>query len=269
MGKRFLSFFLVAALIFSVSCASPGGGKPVASGQLNLYTWEGMFPQDVLDGFTADTGVKINYVNFDTDETMLAKLQTANGGDYDLIIADDYIIQTAIASNLAQKLDKSKMSNYGNINPMYQGQFFDPTNEYTVPYGAGVLTLMYDPSVVKADIQGYSDLWDPSLKNSVGLIANYRVIDGVALKVLGESFNTNDLNTIQKAGDKLLALAPNVHEIKDDGLQDDLLSGEISAYITLFSITEKRMKPISLFTSRPTRRCMSSTRRTVSSARLR
>jgi len=190
-----------------------------------------MFPQDILDGFTTATGIKINYVNFDTDETMLAKLQTANGGGYDLVIADDYIIQTAIASNLVQKLDKSKLSNYGNINPMYQGQFFDPTNEYTVPYGAGVLTLIYDPSKVSIDIQSYSDLWDPSLKNSVGLIANYRVIDGVALKVLGESFNTNDLDTIQKAGDKLLDLAPNVRIIRDDDLQNDLLSGEISAGI--------------------------------------
>ena len=230
MCKRVLSLCLVAALIFSVSCA-PSGGAAKAVGQLNLFTWEGMFPQEVLDSFTKDTGVTINYVNFDTDETMLAKLQTAKGGDYDLVIADDYIIQMAIAANLAQKMDKAKMPNYKNINPMYQGQFFDPENDYTVPYGAGVLTLMYDPKTVKLDIKGYADLWDPSLKNSVGLIANYRVIDGVALKVLGESFNTNKLDAIQKAGDKLLQLAPNVHVIKDDDLQSDLLSGEISAGI--------------------------------------
>jgi len=230
MCKRVLSLCLAAALIFFVSCA-PSGGAAKAVGQLNLFTWEGMFPQEVLDSFTKDTGVTINYVNFDTDETMLAKLQTAKGGDYDLVIADDYIIQMAIAANLAQKMDKAKMPNYKNINPMYQGQFFDPENDYTVPYGAGVLTLMYDPKTVKLDIKGYADLWDPSLKNSVGLIANYRVIDGVALKVLGESFNTNKLDAIQKAGDKLLQLAPNVHVIKDDDLQSDLLSGEISAGI--------------------------------------
>jgi spermidine/putrescine transport system substrate-binding protein len=59
--------------------------------------WEGMFPQEVLDAFTAETGIKVNYSSFDTDETMLAKLETAKGGDYDVVIADDYIIETAIA----------------------------------------------------------------------------------------------------------------------------------------------------------------------------
>ena len=56
---------------------------------LNLYTWDGMFPQEVLDGFTKKTGVKINYTNFDLDETMLAKLEETKGGDYDIVVADD------------------------------------------------------------------------------------------------------------------------------------------------------------------------------------
>jgi len=249
MKKPVLAFFVVSIMLFFTSCATnslqpatateesagpstqeqPAGSS--AGGQLNLYTWESMFPQDILDSFESDTGIKVNYVNFDMGETMLAKLQTTNGGDYDLVIVDDYIIEMAVAENLVQKLDKTKLSNYGNINPMYQGQFYDPEDEYTVPYGSGVLTIIYDPSTVTVDIKGYSDLWDPSLKNSVGLIANYRVINGVALKVIGESFNTNDLDVIQRAGDKLLELAPNIRLIKDDELQNDLLSGEISAGI--------------------------------------
>ena len=63
---------------------------------LNLYTWDGMFPQEVLEGFTKKTGVKINYTNFDLDETMLAKLEETKGGDYDIVVADDYIVQLAI-----------------------------------------------------------------------------------------------------------------------------------------------------------------------------
>ena len=153
------------------------------------------------------------------------------GGDYDLVIADDYIIETAIAEGLVQKLDTSKISNYANINALYQGQFYDPTNEYTVPYGAGVQTIVYDPTLVNIDIQGYADLFDPSLADSIGVIANYRVIDGLALKILGESYNTEDIATIDAAGQKLLELAPNIRLIKDDNLQDDLLSGEISAAV--------------------------------------
>lgn len=207
-------------------------GQPAAAGgKLSLYTWEGMFPQDVLDGFTAETGIQIIYNNFDYDETMLAKLEAAQGGDYDLVIADDYIIETVVAQGLAQKLDTARIKNYSNINPIYQGKFYDPDNAYTVPYGAGVQTIVYDPGLVNIDIKGYADLFDPSLKEMVGTIASYRVINGLALKVLGESYNTEDISVIEAAGKKLLELAPNIRVIKDDSLQDDLLSGEIAAAV--------------------------------------
>jgi len=208
-----------------------GGTGTTASGQLNLFTWEGMFPQELLDGFEEETGYRINYVNFDYDETMLAKLEASKGGDYDLVIADDYIIETVIAEELAQALDTSRIENYGNIDAVYQGQFYDPDDQYTVPFGAGVQTIVYDPAQVDITINGYADLWDESLADSIGIIANYRVIDGLALKVLGESYNTEDLDKIKEAGDLLKDLAPNIRLIKDDNLQDDLISGEVSAAV--------------------------------------
>jgi spermidine/putrescine-binding protein len=159
---------------------------------------------------------------------MLTRLQAANGGDYDLIIADDYIIEMAIAQGLVRKLDKAKISNYRNINPVYQKQFYDPADEYVIPYGAGVQTIVYDPSHVQKPITGYADLWDPSLAKSVGIIGPFRVINGMALKVRGESYNTNDLDVIRSAGEKLLGLAPNIRLIRDDHLEDELVSGEIS-----------------------------------------
>ena len=226
--KKFLSAAL-AALLLVGALAGCSGSSAGENGELVLYTWENMFPQEVLDGFTEETGIQVTYSNFDTDETMLARLETAKGGDYDLVIADDYIIETAIQQGLVQELDTSKLENYGSINPVYQGQFFDPEDKYTVPYGAGVQTIVYDPSVVDVDIQGYADLWDPSLEDNVGIIGSFRVINGMALKVLGESYNTEDLAAIDAAGEKLLELAPNIRLIKDDNLQDDLISGEISA----------------------------------------
>ena len=226
---RAVTFVLMAILLCtSVIMSSCGSNKGET---LTLYTWEGMFPQEILDGFEKETGIKINYVSFDFNETMLAKLESANGGTYDLVIADDYIIETVIKEGLAQKLDTSKLKNYKNINPIYQSQFYDPNNEYTVPYGAGVQTIVYNPDKVSIDITGYADLWDKSLEDSIGIIANYRVINGMALKVLGESYNTEDLDKIAAAGEKLNELAPNIRIIKDDNLQDDLISGEISAAV--------------------------------------
>lgn len=205
--------------------------KSSSGGELNLFTWEGMFPEEVLTGFTEKTGIKVNYSNFDVDETMLAKLEAAKGGDYDVVIADDYIIETVIKENLAQELDKSKLSNYSSINPVYQGQFFDPEDAYTVPYGAGVQTIVYNPAYVDIDIKGYADLWDESLKDSVGITESFRVINGMSLKMMGESYNVEDVSKIESAGEKLLELAPNIRLIKDSNIQDDMISGEINAAV--------------------------------------
>jgi spermidine/putrescine-binding protein len=137
----------------------------------------------------------------------------------------------AIAEGLVQKLDKSKLANYRNINPIYQRQFYDPRDEYTVPYGAGVQTIMYDPRQVRTPITGYADLWNSSFANRVGIIGNFRVINGMALKVLGKSYNTNNLDEIRAAGAELRRLAPNIRLIRDDHLEDELISGEISAAV--------------------------------------
>ena len=196
-----------------------------------IYTWAEMFPLEILEGFEKETGYRINFVNFDYNETMLTRLESARSGSYDLIIADDYIIETVIEKGLAQKLDRTLLSNYENINPIYQKQFYDPYDEYTVPYGAGVQTIVYDPSRVRQTITGYAELWDPSLRNNIGIIDNQRVINGMALKVQGKSYNTFDLAEIRDAGEELVNLAPNIRLIKDDSLEEDLLSGEISVAV--------------------------------------
>jgi len=222
MKKNSIAFIVILVVVFC-GCANKD--------RLTIYSWDEMFPQEILRGFEKEIGIKINYVNFDTDETMLARLQNSKGGNYDLVIADDYIIEMVIAEGLAQKLDKTKIVNFRNINPVYQRQFYDRTDEYTVPYGAGVQTIVYDPARVNFDITGYGDLWNPSLANRVGIIGNFRVINGMALKVLGESYNTNNLAAIRAAGDQLLKLAPNIRVIMDDHLEDELISGEISAAV--------------------------------------
>ena len=225
MKKRVLAVVMCALMAGTAFTGFKDAGDDK---ELVLFTWEGMFPQEVLDDFEKETGVKVVYSNFDTDETMLEKLSMAKGGDYDIVIADDYILETAIQEGLAEKLDKDSLENIKNINPLYQGQFYDPDDEYTVPYGAGIPLIVYDPEQVDIDIKGYKDLWDPSLEDSIALTANYRVINGITNLVLGQDFNDQDTDDIAKTGEKLLELAPNVRLIQDDNTQDSLLNGEAS-----------------------------------------
>ena len=240
--KKVIALALTGALCLSLlagcsSAASGSGSATAAAGELNLFAFGEMFPQEVLDGFTQETGIKVNYSTFDTDETMLSRLETSKGGDYDVVIADDYIIKTAIDEGLVSELDKDQIPNLGNVNPVYQGQFFDPEDKYTVPHGAGVMTIVYDPALVGKEITSYEDLWDASLADNLAIIGNYRVIDGMALKLMGESYNVEDPAVIQSAGEKLLELAPNIRAIQDANTQDLLISGEVAAAVMYTSQT--------------------------------
>lgn len=224
---------LTAAMVTGVSVSAKD------KDELVLYTWDGMVPQEVLDDFEKETGTKVVYSNFDTDETMLEKLSQAKGGDYDVVIADDYIIESAVKEGLVQKLDKDAITNWGNINPLFQGQFYDPADEYTVPYGAGIPLIVYDPDQVDIDIKGYKDLWDPSLEDSVAIIGAYRVICGITQLSMGESMNEDDVDVISRTGEKLQELAPNIRLIQDDNTQNALLNGEASvAFLYTSQVTQ-------------------------------
>ena len=205
---------LTAAMVTGVSVSAKD------KDELVLYTWDGMVPQEVLDDFEKETGTKVVYSNFDTDETMLEKLSQAKGGDYDVVIADDYIIESAVKEGLVQKLDKDAITNWGNINPLFQGQF-------------------YDPDQVDIDIKGYKDLWDPSLEDSVAIIGAYRVICGITQLSMGESMNEDDVDVIARTGEKLQELAPNIRLIQDDNTQNALLNGEASvAFLYTSQVTQ-------------------------------
>lgn len=222
--KRVLAMLLVLILVMSMFSGCSSSEKK----ELNIYTWAEYIPADVIEGFEEESGIKVNYANFETNEEMLAKLENSKGGEYDIILASDYIIKIANDEGLVAELDKSKIKNFGNIDPIYQNFFYDAENKYTVPYAPGIPLIVYNPDEVSIDITGYESLWDESLKDSVGIMDTERVINGIALKTLGQSFNTEDLNVIKEAGDKLLNLADNIRILSQDQTQDYLISGEIS-----------------------------------------
>ena len=236
-AKKAAAVMLCAALTAAMATGVSVSAKD--KDELVLYTWDGMVPQEVLDDFEKETGTKVVYSNFDTDETMLEKLSQAKGGDYDVVIADDYIIESAVKEGLVQKLDKDAITNWGNINPLFQGQFYDPDDEYTVPYGAGIPLIVYDPDQVDIDIKGYKDLWDPSLEDSVAIIGAYRVICGITQLSMGESMNEDDVDVVSRTGEKLQELAPNIRLIQDDNTQNALLNGEASvAFLYTSQVTQ-------------------------------
>lgn len=228
-------FSVLFASILSLSVFSSCTSKPddtansdKSSKTLNLFTWDGYLPSDVLEGFTEKTGVKVNYSNFESNEEMLTKLQAGNDG-YDIVIASDYIIDIAVhEGDIISKLDTDKLSNYNNLDPTYQSQYYDPDNQYTIPFSAGTPLIVYDPSVVDIDITTYDDLWDESLADSVVIMDDARNVIGMTLKSMGKSMNETDESILEQAKQKLLTLKPNIRSMTVNNIQDLLISGEAS-----------------------------------------
>lgn len=230
MKEKLIAMLLCTTLAGSM-LAGCGDKKEEDNKELVLYTWEGLFPQEVLTDFEDETGIRIISSNFDSNETMLEKVQQSDGKDYDLVIGDDYIIEQIVNNGLAKELDKEKLKNYDNINPLYQSQFYDPENKYTIPHGAGIPLIVYDPEQVDFEIQGYEDLWNPALEDKIATIASYRAVEGMVLLTMGKSMNEEDPAVIKEAGEKLKALAPNIRMIQDTNTQNALLNGEASVGI--------------------------------------
>ena len=230
MKKKIVSMILCAALAGSMLTGC-GEKKEEDNKELVLYTWEGLFPQEVLTDFEDETGIRIISSNFDSNETMFEKVQQSDGKDYDLVIGDDYIIEQIVNNGLAKELDKEKLKNYDNINPLYQSQFYDPENKYTIPHGAGIPLIVYDPEQVDFEIQGYEGLWNPALEDKIATIASYRAVEGMVLLTMGKSMNEQDPAVIKESGEKLKELAPNIRMIQDTNTQNALLNGEASVGI--------------------------------------
>ncbi len=232
----------------AASDAAPDAAQDVSGEEkaLNIFTWDGYFPEDVMSDFTAQTGIKANYSNFESNEEMLTKLEAANAGDYDIIVVSDYMVEIMVKrGGLLAELDKSKIPNYANLDEAYISQFYDPDNLYTVPYGPGSPLLIYDPTTCPVKIEGYADLWDPQLKDSLALMDSSRVIIGITLKTLGEDFNSTDEAVLERAKEKLIELKPNIRTMSVNQLQEAVLSGEASVGFLFTSqvATAKTMNP--------------------------
>ena len=126
---RLLCAAMAAAMVLAGCNSSGGNSSSSSAGQggeeqvLNIYTWADYFPADIVEEFTSTTGIKVNYSTFESNEEMLMKLEAAKGGQYDLILASDYIIETAIQKELVGKLDTQQIPNFQNINPAFQCKY--------------------------------------------------------------------------------------------------------------------------------------------------
>lgn len=209
--KRILCVLLSLVLLVSASAAFAADEENV----VHIFSWMGYVDDEVLQMFEEETGIKVIWSPMDSIDSMLLKVTEGGGSDYDLILTSDYSIDILRKGGYLQKIDKTLLPSWGNLNETYLGQTFDPEDEYCMPYVAGCPLIIYDPEAVGFEITGYHDLWDERLQDSVAVLENARVLCGIVLKSMSESMNETDPEILAKMKEKLMPLYKNISVFGD------------------------------------------------------
>ncbi len=221
-------------LVLLISACAPSA-PAVMSTELNVYGFSEYIPEELIAGFEKETGVKINYETYATNEEMLAGLSN-KPGRYDLILPSDYAVEQLINSNALLPLDLGKIPNYDKLDSAFLNPYFDPRGvgnrpgtkkeKFSLPYLWGTTGIMYDPTKVAKPITSWQDLWRPELAGHIVVLDDAREMMGVALLTLGYSKNETNPARLAEARDKLIELAPGIVAFDAESPEDYLLSGQ-------------------------------------------
>jgi len=218
--------FLIISLFFCFIHSAYAASSEI----LNIYTWAGEIPDAVIAQFEKETGIKVNYATFDSNEIMYAKLRTRKESGYDIVEPSNYYIQRMMHQNMLQKLDKTKLSFWNAIDPFFIHVPYDPDSDYSVPFVWGVTGLYYNQEYFNAfDITCWMDLMNKKFVHQLFLLDDAREVFAVALRMLGYSGNDTDPAHIKQAYKKLKKLLDNVKVFNTDAVLSILIDEDATA----------------------------------------
>ncbi|MBQ8208507.1 MAG: spermidine/putrescine ABC transporter substrate-binding protein [Clostridia bacterium] len=227
---------IVLSLMSFAACgdAEDGGEEDTAEyrGTINVYNWGEYISdgsEDSLDvnaAFTEATGIKVNYTTYASNEDMYAKLKSGATG-YDVVIPSDYMIKRLLDEGMLEKLNYGNIPNYQYISEEFHDPYYDPTNEYTVPYTYGMVGVIYNSARVdEEDIGTWDLLWNEKYKGDILQYNNSRDAFGTAMYRLGIDVNTTDETEWRKALEALSEQKPLVQSYVMDEIFNKMESGE-------------------------------------------
>lgn len=213
----------IVSTTFFVGCSDSNVGE---NGTINVFNWGEYIDESLIKDFEKETGIKVNYSTYDTNEIMYQKVKT-NPGTYDIVIPSDYMVQKMIEEDLLEKIDFNNIPNYQYIGENFKNLPYDSTNEYSVPYTWGTVGIVYDTTIVDEPVTSWDILWDSKYKDNVYMYNSLRDSLAVTLVKNGYSLNSTDKNEINIAKEDLLkqlTLTNPVYVI--DEVRDNMISGE-------------------------------------------
>jgi len=206
---------------------------------LNVYNWSDYIAEDTIANFTAETGIQVNYDVYDNNEIVDAKLLAGSSG-YDIVVPSGNFLERQIQAGLILPLDKSKLTNLGNLDPavMATAAGQDPDNAHGVPYMINTIGYGYNVAKVTEALGADApvDSWDLIFKPEyaeklascgISLLDSPSEVVGIALNYLGLDPNSESEEDLAKAEELINSIKPYVRYFHSSQYIDDLGNGEI------------------------------------------
>ncbi len=203
------------------------GDKSKLAAEIQVYTWVEYFDPAVKDQFEAECGVHVVETNFDSNETLLATLQSGATG-YDVIVPSDYMVQLMISENMLEPLDFNIITNIEHMSAANTHQFFDPEQKYSMPFDWGTSGFIVDTAVIPNPEASWKTVFDPdpAACGKISMLDDQRETLGAALMYLGYSINDTDKAHLDAAKDLLIAQSACVKSYDSQTNDDLIVSGE-------------------------------------------
>jgi len=243
MIKRIFSLVLVI-VVLALSTITLVSCDKTETITLNVYNWgeyisdgsegsvnvnaefEKYYAKQIKDKTGKNVKVKVNYTTYASNEDLYAKLKSGASG-YDVIFPSDYMIQRMIAEDMLIKPNYDNIPNFQYISEDFRNLFYDPTNEYSVPYTYGVVGIIYDKNKVdEKDLTGWDLLWNEKYKGQILTFNNLRDLFATAMFKLGIDVNTTKESDWKAAFDALVEQKPLIQSYVMDEVYNKMESGE-------------------------------------------
>ncbi len=207
-------------------------GAPALQGDddtLYIFTWAGYTDKDLLDRFKEETGITVIADVFDSNESMLAKVQAGGGAAYSIIYPSDYMVEKMRELDLLMKLDRSLLLGIDDLFPQFLDPVYDPGGNYSVPISWGTTGLIYNRSLVEEVPEDWDYLWENRdfLSKRMSLLEDPREVIGATLRKLGYSYNTTNYDRVRQAYEDLLILIPYVASFTNYNWRAQMLTGDL------------------------------------------
>lgn len=225
--KLFSALVLSCVLTTSLLAGCGSSKQSADKGTVYFYNCGDYIDEDLLAEFTKETGIKVDYSTYDTNEIMYQKLKSTPG-TYDLVIPSDYMIEKMIKEDMVEPLDFNNIPNYEHIDEKYKNLSYDPQNQYSVPYMWGTIGIVYDPEVVTEPVDSWDILWNTKYTGKqIIMFDSMRDTLSVGLKKLGYSMNSTNPDEVAAAAEELVKQKSTMDPLYYvDEVKDKMINGE-------------------------------------------